>query len=183
MAEAFLYEPVLIELKRLFESVGVTASLEITATTGASDKVAQAIVPGHDILFAFLNGNRPDILGVDDKRRWIVAEIKDGGIGLEEVYQAKKYKELFSAPFGSLSPRLLFRLGSGVCVKYAIRFYDLPTTIARFWSSRSSIRTGGTLSIGSQTIHLINRRTISTDYLWENRSESTKIGRANSTTG
>jgi hypothetical protein len=102
MAEALLYEPVLIELKRLFESVGVTASLEITATTGARDKVAQAIVPGHDILFAFLNGNRPDILGVDDKRRWIVAEIKDGGIGLEEVYQAKKYKELFSAPFGFL---------------------------------------------------------------------------------
>src|SRR6266478_8596644 len=84
---------------------------------------------------------------------------------------------------GSLSPRLLFRLGSGVCVKYAIRFYDLPTTIARFWSSRSSIRGGGTLSIGSQTIHLISLRTISTDYLWENRSESTKIGRANSTTG
>jgi len=102
MAEAFLYEPVLIELKRLFESVGVAASLEITATTGASDKVAQAIVPGLEILFAFLSSNKPDILGVDDKRRWIVAEIKDGGLGLEDVYQAKKYKELFSAPFGFL---------------------------------------------------------------------------------
>ena len=102
MAEAFLYELVLIEPKRLFESVGVAASLEITATTGASDKVAQAIVPGLEILFAFLSSNKPDILGVDDKRRWIVAEIKDGGLGLEDVYQAKKYKELFSAPFGFL---------------------------------------------------------------------------------
>jgi len=95
MAEAFLYEPVLIELKRLFESVGVVASLEITATTGASDKVAQAIVPGLEILFAFLSSNKPDILGVDDKRRWIVAEIKDGGTWARGCLPSKKIQGAF----------------------------------------------------------------------------------------
>jgi len=62
-SEIDLSQPILRRLQELFAHVGFPADLEIAALTGASDKIAQKISPGLDILFSFLTANKPDILG------------------------------------------------------------------------------------------------------------------------
>ncbi len=97
MAESALYQPILLLLQEHFAQVGFPADLEIAAITGASDKISQRISPGQEILFSFLPENKPDILGTLQDSRWISAEIKEGPLGLDHIYQAKRYKELFGA--------------------------------------------------------------------------------------
>ena len=59
----------------------------------------------HDIVFAFLKKASPDItgflksiLGTD----FITIEIKMKKIGLDDIYQAKRYADLFKAKYGFL---------------------------------------------------------------------------------
>lgn len=49
--------------------------------------------------FTYLGSNKPDIIGVDDRRQFTIAEVKDKRLGLEEIYQVKRYKELWGAQF------------------------------------------------------------------------------------
>jgi hypothetical protein len=102
MAEKQMYEPVMAQLQKRFGKRGFVTQLEIAASAGASDAIAEGIPYGQGILFSYRSSNRPDILGWTQKRDWIVAEVKEAALGLDEIYQTKRYKELFCARYAFL---------------------------------------------------------------------------------
>ncbi len=99
MAESELYKPVRDRLEQLFAGAGVPVYLEVAAVTGASETIMQAIPFGREIVFSYVS-RRPDILGYTiDSKRFIIVEVKEGSPGLDEIYQAKQYKEVFGARY------------------------------------------------------------------------------------
>ncbi len=102
--EKELYEPVRTALERSFAAIGKRAFSETGATKGLGEPLKALIPPGHEILFRFLN-RRPDIVGYVESNRGnqiFTAEVKRGGLTIQDIYQAKMYKELFGATFGFL---------------------------------------------------------------------------------
>lgn len=74
--------------------------LEITAKGSFSNEIKAKIPEGRDIIFWFLKGAPPDITGFLKKDRsvdFMVVEVKTEKIKLDDIYQAKKYGELFDA--------------------------------------------------------------------------------------
>jgi hypothetical protein len=106
MTEADLYEPVVSCLRDAFAAVGRNVHLEIGATTGLSEQVKRAIPEGKEIVFSFLRQHRPDIIdvieGAPPLSRLFIAEVKLKSLTLENVYQAKRYKDLLEAKGGFL---------------------------------------------------------------------------------
>ncbi len=104
MVEAELYEPVMSCLQGAFAAVGKSVHLEIAATRGLSEQVKRAIPAGREIVFSFLRQHRPDIIGVIDGGglNLVVAEVKAKSLTLDDVYQAKQYKEVLGARCGFL---------------------------------------------------------------------------------
>ena len=104
MAEADLYDPVLVKLAEQFSgTVGGNAYLE-TSAKGFTEQIKAAIPPNRDILFKFLN-RKPDILGFvarEYRKDFITVEVKEKSITLDDIYQAKMYKEVFGARYGFL---------------------------------------------------------------------------------
>jgi hypothetical protein len=117
MAEEDFYAPAKSGLERLFTNVGKNAYLEIAARKGFSEKLKQAIREGRDIVFAHLR-RRPAILGFIQEeytRSFITVEVKEKSPTLEDIYQAKLYKEVFDVKCaflitGSTIPEELKRL-------------------------------------------------------------------------
>ncbi len=104
MAEKDSYEPIRRCLDALFRSVGKTVYSEIGASTGFSERAKRAIPPERNIVFAFLR-HRPDFLiliGEPYRPNLVTVEIKDDIQKLEDIYQAKLYKEVFDAKYGFL---------------------------------------------------------------------------------
>lgn len=104
MIEAELYEPVMSCLRSSFAAVGKNVNLEIAATRGLSEQVKRAIPKGSEIVFSFLRQHRPDIIGVIEGGglNLVVAEVKAKSLTLDDVYQAKQYKEVLGARCGFL---------------------------------------------------------------------------------
>jgi hypothetical protein len=106
MVEAELYGPVMSGLREAFAAVGKSVQFEIAATAGLSEKAKRAIPKGSEIIFAFLNRHRPDIVGVIEGDVFlsslVVAEVKATGLTPENIFQAKRYKELLGARCGFL---------------------------------------------------------------------------------
>src|SRR5260370_11675700 len=104
MIEAELYEPVMSCLRSSFAVVGKNVNLEIAATRGLSEQVKRAIPKGSEILFSFLRQHRPDIIGVIEGGglNLVVAEVKAKSLTLDDIYQAKQYKEVLGAKCGFL---------------------------------------------------------------------------------
>jgi len=74
--------------------------LEITANQNFSEELKNKIRPEKDIIFNFLKRVRPDITGyIKDSSDFIVIEFKKKRIELDDIYQTKKYRELFNAKF------------------------------------------------------------------------------------
>lgn len=74
--------------------------LEITADKNFSEKLKNKIRPERNIIFNFLKSVRPDITGfIKDSSDFIVIEFKKKRIELDDIYQTKKYRELFNAKF------------------------------------------------------------------------------------
>jgi len=74
--------------------------LEITADKNFSEILKNKIRPERNIIFNFLKNIRPDITGfIEDSSDFIVIEFKKGRIELNDIYQTKKYRELFNAKF------------------------------------------------------------------------------------
>jgi len=74
--------------------------LEITATRKFSDSLKSQIPPQRDIIFTFLKKAPPDITGfIKDTSDFIVIEFKKKRIELDDIYQTKKYRELFNTKF------------------------------------------------------------------------------------
>jgi hypothetical protein len=104
MAEADLYEPVKQCLERSLIAVGKRCYLEVAAKRGFSETAKQAIPQGKEIVFSFLR-HKPDILGFIENqytKDLITVEVKEACPNLDDVYQAKLYKEVFEARYGFL---------------------------------------------------------------------------------
>jgi hypothetical protein len=104
MSEADFYEPVKECLERSFTNVGRAVYLEVAARKGFSETAKRAIPDGREIVFAFLR-RKPDILGFTEgqyTKSLITAEVKEGSLTLDDIYQAKLYKEVFDAAYGFL---------------------------------------------------------------------------------
>lgn len=104
MAEQDLYEPVKEQLGKLIAATGRSVHLEITATKGLSEKLKASIPNGREIVFTFLK-KRPDICGFFEGQYahdLVAVEVKEGAAKLEDIYQAKLYKEVLGAKCGFL---------------------------------------------------------------------------------
>ena len=111
-----LYEPVKRYLEGQFAKVaaGKTFHLEIAARKGFSEKVKAEIPDDRDIVFKFTK--RPDILGFVKGQytsNLITVEVKGNGLELDDIYQAKLYKEVFDARYGNPQDQCLARRLSG----------------------------------------------------------------------
>ena len=76
--------------------------LEITASKKFSDRLKNEIQPERDIIFNFLKQAAPDIPGfikVKNSSNFIVIEFKTAKLKLDDIYQAKKYRDLFGASY------------------------------------------------------------------------------------
>jgi hypothetical protein len=104
MSEKDYYEPVKKEFERLFKN---KVHLEITANKVYSNKLKAAFHEEKEIIFKFLKEAVPDILGfikpnvldefLETNRDFVMIEIKNEVLKLDDIYQAKKYAELFNA--------------------------------------------------------------------------------------
>jgi len=100
------YYPIIREkLEKLFREKGVNVYLEITARRTFSEKLKSKIPSGREIIFIFLKKAAPDITGFVETKtlpNFIVVEVKDEKIELDDIYQLKKYADLFDAKFAFL---------------------------------------------------------------------------------
>lgn len=104
MAEKDLYEPIKTAFEDLLAGTGRSFHLEITATKGLSERLKASIPDGKEIVFAFLK-KRPDLFGFLEGQYahdLITVEVKEGAVKLEDIYQAKLYKEVLGAKCGFL---------------------------------------------------------------------------------
>jgi len=100
--EKVYYPLIKTNLEDLLEARTTNFYLEITANKKFSDKLKAEIREGRDIVFQFLKEASPDITGfIKDKYSsdFIVVEFKREKIKLDDIYQTKKYRELFDAKF------------------------------------------------------------------------------------
>ncbi len=99
MAEADFYEPIKKGLEELLASKGKSFYLEVTAARRLSEKLKRKIPEGREIVFTFLK-KRPDLLGFVEgpySSNFITVEVKEQIKKLDDIYQAKLYKEVFDA--------------------------------------------------------------------------------------
>ncbi len=105
--ESEYYEPIKSKIEELFrvkykEKIN-ELYLEITANGKFSNKLKNKIGQYHDIILFFLRSASPDISGFveikDDYSNsgFIIVEVKREEIKLDDIYQARKYGELFEA--------------------------------------------------------------------------------------
>lgn len=101
------YEPIKKKLENLLSKKTDKFHLEITADKRFSNKLKAEINKyGHrDIIFSFLKDAAPDITGFiteESSSRVVVVEIKNEEIKIDDIYQTKKYAELFEAKYALL---------------------------------------------------------------------------------
>lgn len=104
MAEASLYVPVQTKLGELLGGVVGNCYLETGSSKDFSEKLKASIPIGREIIFSFL-GRRLDILGLVEReyqKDLITVEVKEKSLKLDDVYQAKMYKEVFGARYAFL---------------------------------------------------------------------------------
>ena len=104
MAESDFYIPIKQGLEGLFAARGRQPYLEITALKGLSERLKAKIPQHREIVFAFLK-KRPDLFGFTQGQYFddlITVEVKERIEKLDDIYQAKLYKEVFDAKYGFL---------------------------------------------------------------------------------
>lgn len=104
MAEKDFYKPITEQLGGLLSGVVTSYWLEVVATQGLTERAKQAVPAGREIVFSFMR-DRPDIIGIVDgqfSKHLLVAEVKEGSPTLENIYQIKRYKEVFDARYAFL---------------------------------------------------------------------------------
>jgi len=102
IGERALYESVKAWLEQILEQKYASLHVEVTANRQFSNLLQSQIEPHRELIFAFLNEAAPDITGFVKKdaqslREFIVVEVKTTPIKLEDIYQVRKYAELFDA--------------------------------------------------------------------------------------
>lgn len=95
------YEAVRKGIEALFGRRGKTCYFEITSE-GLSEKLKGHIPKGREIVLSFLSGSvKPDIVGLieEEYRPFVVVEVKEHAVKLDDIYQARKYADLLEAKF------------------------------------------------------------------------------------
>lgn len=99
------YKAIKVSLEELLKSKFNNFHLEITAERNFSNKLKANIGQYRDIIFYFLKEAAPDITGFikgEYSLDFLVVEIKREKIKLDDVYQTRKYAELFDARYALL---------------------------------------------------------------------------------
>lgn len=99
------YETIKTKLEELLKRRFVNFHLEITANKRFSNRLKAEINPNRNIIFNFLREASPDITGFIKEKYssdFIVVEIKAGAIKLDDIYQTRKYAQLFNAKYALL---------------------------------------------------------------------------------
>lgn len=92
-------------LEELLKSRFSEFHLEITATKTFSNKLKAKIPEHRNLIFHFLKEAPPDITGFIKEQYttdFFVAEFKKKTLRLDDIYQARKYAELFEAKYALL---------------------------------------------------------------------------------
>ena len=103
--ERDLYEPIRRYLLQKFNEKFGQTLLEDTHIGDFSHYIKKEIPEYHEIIFSFLKKEKPDLTGYVKKDHgvdFITVEVKNAPISLDDVYQAKKYADLFQAKYGFL---------------------------------------------------------------------------------
>lgn len=103
--ESEYYEVIKIKLEELIRTKFSNFYLEITANKNFSNKLKAGISERRNIIFNFLKEAAPDITGFikgEYSSDFIVTEIKKEKIKIDDIYQTKKYAQLFDAKYAFL---------------------------------------------------------------------------------
>ncbi|MEE9324436.1 MAG: hypothetical protein V3U90_02610 [Dehalococcoidia bacterium] len=146
LKEKSLYQPVKTELEAIIKAKFPEFHLEITAKKSFSNELKSHIPQGRDIIFLFLKEASPDITGFIKQQNgvdFLIAEIKAEKIKLNDIYQTKKYAELFDARYALLVstkeiPVEIKRLSKVVYSMLSLPAYK-TLTIANFDSHRGFV--------------------------------------------
>ena len=99
------YEIIKEKLEQLLTSKFSSFHLEITAYKKFSNKLKSQFSEYREIVFSFLKEAAPDITGFikgEYASDFVIVEVKRESIKLDDIYQARKYAELFDARYGLL---------------------------------------------------------------------------------
>ena len=101
------YAPVKAWLEAVLEKGFASVYLEVTADRTFSNTLKAQIDRNRDLIFSFLREAAPDLTGFVKKdahslREFLVVEVKARPIKLDDVYQTRKYAELFDARYALL---------------------------------------------------------------------------------
>jgi hypothetical protein len=100
------YEPVKARLEQVLKNRYGTFHLEITADKTFTNRLKAQVGSHRDIIFVFLKDAAPDITGFikqDYSSDFIVVEVKAEKLKLDDIYQTRKYAELFEAKYALLA--------------------------------------------------------------------------------
>jgi hypothetical protein len=103
--ERRLYEPVRALLSETLKTKYGEFHLEITANKTFSNKLKSQVSLNRDIIFLFLKDAAPDVTGFVKEQYsvdFVVVEIKSEKLKLDDIYQTRKYAELFDAKLALL---------------------------------------------------------------------------------
>jgi len=103
--ESSYYEPVKGTLEGILKPRFGSYHLEVTADRKFSNMLKAQVGSYRDIIFFFLKDAAPDITGFVKGQYsldFVVVEVKAENIKLDDVYQTRKYAELFDARYALL---------------------------------------------------------------------------------
>lgn len=124
----------------------VNAHLEVTAYKKFSNVLKGQIDRNRDIIFNFLREAAPDITGFikgDYRSDFIVVEIKNTALKLDDVYQLKKYADLFDAKYAILVstkeiPEELIRLSKVTFSLFQLSHYSKQLALVHYQQNGES---------------------------------------------
>jgi hypothetical protein len=112
VSEADLYEPIREYLSNQFKfkiednsCQSLNYHIECTSTGVFSRHIKENIPDYLEIIFSFLTSERPDLTGFVNEQgalNFITVEVKNNLIDLKDIYQAKRYADLFQAKYAFL---------------------------------------------------------------------------------
>lgn len=121
--------------------------LEITANKKFSNVLKGQIDRNRDIIFNFLKEAPPDITGFirgDFRSDFIVVEIKNDAIKLDDIYQVKKYADLFDAKYAVLIstkevPEEIIRLSKVTPSLFQLSHYSKRLAFVHYKEGESAV--------------------------------------------
>jgi len=141
MTERSYYESVKNWLEQILKEKYASFHLEVTAYRQFSNVLQSQIDSHRELIFAFLKEAAPDITGFVKKdsaslREFVVVEVKTTPIKLDDIYQTRKYAELFDARYALLIstseiPEKITRLSRVVIPLFMLPAYK-QLTLVRF---------------------------------------------------